>query len=293
MPASTTDARDRAEPNPPAAGPVAQAPLPTLDPVIDRFYTEAFEEADRLSRDPVGRLEFERTKELLARLLPPAPAHVLDIGGGPGVYAAWLAGLGYEVTLIDPVARHLEQAAAHGTFAVEAGDARSLAAAAASADAVLLLGPLYHLIDPADRALALSEARRVVRPGGLIAAAFISRHAPVIDSAARLRINDDEAMENLKRFRTDGRNEGGKGFTAAYFHTVQEIHDDFAAADLPEPTVFGIEGPLLSLVTNELAVDRPEVFEASLRAARLVEDDPAMLAASAHLLGVVRGAGCG
>ena len=260
---------------------------PRLDPVIDRFYTESFDEAARLSADAVGRLELERTRELLARLLPAPPARILDVGGGPGVYASWLAGLGYEVTLVEPVSRHRDQAAAHGTFAVEDGDARALAAADGSANAVLMLGPLYHLHEAADRARALSEAWRVARPGsGLIVAAFISRHAPLIDVAARLRINDDEFVRYLARFRGSGRNEGDRGFTTAYFHTVPEIHADFAAAGLPEPQVLGIEGPLLSLITSGLVEDRPDFLEAAVRAARLAEDDPALLAANAHLLAV-------
>ena len=262
--------------------------LPEFDAAIDEFYTSRYDEVDRLQIRAVGRLERVRTQELLLAQLPPAPARILDVGGGPGVYAAWLASLGYEVTLVDPVVRHLEQAREHGTFAVEHGDARALPVPDASADAVLLLGPLYHLLDPADRARALAEARRVVRPGGLIAGAFISRHAPIIDVASLLRINDDEIFERLRLLRTAGHNDSSRGFTEAYFHTVEEIRADFAAAGLDDPAVYGIEGPLLSLVTSRLAEDRPDYFEAALRAARLVEDDPAMLAANAHLLAVTR-----
>ena len=263
---------------------------PEIHPDIDRFYTSGFDEVDRLHVDAAGRLERVRSQELLLRHLPHAPARVLDVGGGPGVYAAWLASLGYEVTLVEPVDRHREQASEHGTFAVEAGDSRALSAPDASMDVVLLMGPLYHLMDPADRARSLAEARRVARPGGLIAAAFISRHAPIIDVAAKLRINDDEVFGRLRRLRREGRNEPGRGFTAAYFHTVEEIRADFAAGGLAEPAVYGIEGPLLGLAASGLAEDRPEFFEAALRAARLVEDDPAMLAANAHLLAFTRAA---
>ena len=259
-----------------------------LDTQIDSWYSENYDEIDRLSINAVGRLELERTKELLLRFLPPAPARVLDVGGGPGVYASWLASLGYEVTLIDPVARHREEAGVHGTFAVEDGDARALAAPDESADAVLMLGPLYHLVDPADRARALGEAGRVARPGGVVAAAFISRHAPIIDVSAKLLINDDTLYEHLLRLRHSGANDPSTGFTVAYFHRVEEILEDFAAAGLGEPAVYGVEGPLLPLLRSGFAEDRPDCFEAAMRAARQVEDEPAMLAANAHLLGVVR-----
>jgi SAM-dependent methyltransferase len=180
-----------------------------LDTRIDSWYSDNYDEIDRLSINAVGRLELERTKELLLRFLPSAPARVLDVGGGPGVYASWLASLGYDVTLIDPVARHREEASVHGTFAVEDGDARALTAPDASADVVLMLGPLYHLVDPADRARALAEAGRVARPGGVVAAAFISRHAPIIDVSAKLLINDDALYEHLLRLRHSGDNDPG------------------------------------------------------------------------------------
>ena len=48
--------------------------------------------------------------ELLDRLLPAPPAHVLDVGGGPGTYAAPLARRGYQVHLVDPVPLHVDQA---------------------------------------------------------------------------------------------------------------------------------------------------------------------------------------
>jgi SAM-dependent methyltransferase len=259
---------------------------PVLHPHIDEFYSARYDETDRLSRDAVGRLERDRTREVLLRFLPAAPARVLDVGGGPGVYAAWLAGLGYEVTVVEPVARHREQARAHAAFAVEDGDARALTQPDGSADAVLMLGPLYHLVDPAERARALAEAGRVVRPGGLVAAAFISRQAPILDVAARLRINDDGLYKHLKRLRWTGVNHEETGFTVAYFHSAAEILADFAAAGLPRPRLIGLEGPLLTLLSSGLAEERPDFEEAARRAARLAEEHPELLASSSHVLAV-------
>lgn len=87
-------------------------------------------------------IEFARTKQLLRRVLPPPPATVLDVGGGPGAYALWLADLGYRVHLIDAVALHVEQAttASAGRFTTAFGDARDLPDQDSSRDAVLMLG---------------------------------------------------------------------------------------------------------------------------------------------------------
>jgi len=135
---------------------------------------EATDERDRLTAAPGGRLEFIRTQELLARFLPPPPAVILDVGGAAGIHAAPLATNGYEIHLIDPVPLHVEQASAvPGLASATIGDARNLDRPDASVDAVLLLGPLYHLTERADRVAALAEARRVLRLGGVVAAAII------------------------------------------------------------------------------------------------------------------------
>ena len=148
---------------------------PELAPSVMRFYGETVNEEDRLHCSADGRMELARTQELLRRFLPPAPARVLDVGGGTGVHAEWLVKGGYEVTVVDPVPRHVESASAVCPAVV--GDARDLQQPDDSFDVVQLLGPLYHLPDPGDRRTALAEAQRVAKPGGLVAAAAINRYA--------------------------------------------------------------------------------------------------------------------
>ena len=132
------------------------------------FYRQT-RESKRLTNDVRGQIEFARTQEIIRRYLPVPPAVVLDIGGGAGPYACWLAKAGYEVHLVDPVDLHIEQAKEASDrqpeipiASISLGDARALRFASMSADAVLLLGPLYHLIDESDRLLALREAHRVL-----------------------------------------------------------------------------------------------------------------------------------
>src|SRR4051812_27180321 len=78
-----------------------------INPEIENFYTQTSEE-NRLELG-LGPLEFERNKDLIQRHLP-KKGIVIDVGGGPGVYSEWLAGLGHEVYLIDPVEKHIKQA---------------------------------------------------------------------------------------------------------------------------------------------------------------------------------------
>lgn len=189
------------------------------------------EEQDRLST-PRGRLELLRTQDVLLRHLPPAPARVLDVGGGPGVYAEWLAGLGYAVDLVDPVPLHVEQAAARPGVSAALGDARALAAAESAYDVVLALGPLYH------------------------------PHR-----------NDDDAPDR---------------FTTAYFHRPEELAPEATAAGLVPFGVLGVEltgwlvGNLGSLLSG------PERTATWLDWLRLLETEPSLSGASAHLLALAR-----
>jgi ubiquinone/menaquinone biosynthesis C-methylase UbiE len=96
----------------------------------------------------------------------------------------WLAQEGYEVQLIDPVPLHVERARlaseAQPGAAIKScatGDARHLEIESNTANAVLLMGPMYHLTETADRMQALAEAYRVLSPGGLLFASAISRFA--------------------------------------------------------------------------------------------------------------------
>jgi SAM-dependent methyltransferase len=103
---------------------------------LHEHYTRG-EERGRLAEGH-GRLEFARTTEIILRRLPTAPALVADIGGGPGRYALWLAGLGYRVEHRDLVPLHVRQLAqdADGIAGLRTavGDARDLDLADAFAD---------------------------------------------------------------------------------------------------------------------------------------------------------------
>ena len=156
-----------------------------LPPEVVAYY-ECGDEQNRLTAR-IGRLEWARTWVLLQRHLPGPKATIVDVGGGPGAYAVPLALAGHDVHLVDAMPLHVAQAgqaaeAAETRLAsAEVGDARELVFPDASADGVLLLGPLYHLLEQAERVAALAEAHRVLRPGGVLAAVAVSRFASLIE----------------------------------------------------------------------------------------------------------------
>lgn len=262
------------------------------------FYNEG-RERGRLTAGH-SQLERLRTEVLLSRSLPAPPARVLDVGGAAGVYASWLAGRGYSVHLVDPVPLHVEQAreaaasadGAARAFTADLGDARELAQADASQDAVLLLGPLYHLVERADRVRALAEARRVVRPGGAIIAAVISRYASMMDGFYRGFLDrpgfTDTVAEDL---RTGLHLNPGRDpllFTTTYFHTRDDLASEVADAGLALDTIAPVEGPLYWAPGLADRLADPLQREFILGAIARIEDDPAITGASAHLLAIAR-----
>ncbi len=255
--------------------------------MIERHYDQARED-ERLA-GAWGQLDLARTQEILRRHLPPPPAAVLDIGGGPGVYSRWLAGEGYEAHLIDLVPKHVEQARAGGGIAsASVGDARSVARPDASADAVLLLGPLYHLIAREDRLLALREARRLLRPGAVLFAAAISRFASLLDSVVRGFLDDPAFAPILERDLREGQHRNPTGnvdyFTTAFFHLPAELRAEIEESGFSLLELVGVEGPAWLAGNFEQRWADPMSRERLLEAARCVENDVNLMVVSLHLL---------
>jgi ubiquinone/menaquinone biosynthesis C-methylase UbiE len=256
-----------------------------------RGYYEGGAELRRLEQG-YSRIELVRTQELLERHLPAAPARVLDVGGGPGVYAEWLAARGYEVRLVDPAPLHVREATklAAGRFEAIEGDARALEEPDESYDAVLLLGPLYHLTEREDRRRSLGEAFRVVRPGGVVPAAAISRFASLLDGMYGGYLSDERFWPIVQRDLADGQHRSPPdietpAFTTAYFHRPEDLRAELEDAGFRVEGVFGIEGP------GWLVADRwddERAREHILRVAREVEQEPTVIGTSSHLLAVGR-----
>lgn len=248
-------------------------------------------EAARVVSGP-GRLELWRTQDILLRHLPSPPASVLDVGGGTGVYASWLTGLGYRVHVVDPVPLHVRAAAALPGVSADVGDARGLVEPDSSYDAVLALGPLYHLIERSDRVLALAEFARVGRPGGLVAVAAISRYASTHDGYLEDRLHDPRfaAMAEADAATGVHRNDDNEPgwFTTAYFHHPDELAAEVTDAGLVLDSVLAVEGAAWLTPGLEVVLDDPARRQVMMRWLRSLERERSLLGASSHLLAPAR-----
>jgi SAM-dependent methyltransferase len=268
-------------------GPVYADPAPAW---AIAHYGRGLEDA-RLTAD-AGLLEQERTRELLERYLPPAPARVADIGSGPGAYSLWLAERGYQMVARDLVPLHVEQlrsaAALRGlTVAAEVGDARRLDLPDGTFHAVLLFGPLYHLQDREGRVQALREANRIVVPGGVVLAVAISRWAVIMDGVLRLRLGEGDpgfgplVDRVVGTGRLDPLVEGG---FSGYVHRPAELQAEAAEAGWQESALVSIEGPGAYLVDVAERWESPAARELVLDVARRLEAVPELAGMGSHLM---------
>jgi SAM-dependent methyltransferase len=163
-------------------------------------------------------------------------------------------------------------------------------------DAALMAGPLYHLTDPDDRRVALREAARVVRPGGLVAAVAFNRHANLLGATlanqflARRPIIDDIEATGFS-YRHD------RVSATTFYHTLTELTDELSSAGLDHVEVCGLTGPggWLSIVIDAHfpdPADWPQTFagqdplETALAGARAADDHPELVPASTLWLAV-------
>ncbi|HSF85035.1 MAG TPA: class I SAM-dependent methyltransferase [Acidimicrobiia bacterium] len=258
---------------------------------IRRHYAEDFDEDARI-RNGLSELELVRTQGILRRHLGSGPLRIADVGGATGVHSEWLLEDGHEVVLIEPVPEQVDRAkerlGSQERFTATVGNALALPLESDSCDAVLLMGPLYHLVERSDRVAAFGEAVRVAKPGGLVAAAAISRFASLLDGLAREFLFDDAFDEIVRRDLATGVHQNPERrsawFTTAYFHHPNELAEEASTAGLVGVEVLAVEGPV-GLFGNldhrwHNAADR----EVMLEATATVEAEPALLGASPHLL---------
>jgi len=211
------------------------APGDRVDGVRAYYDARGESEWHRLDNPYEGAIEQEMNRRAFEELIPPG-ARVLDLGGGPGKWTIWLLRRGHRVVLgdvspkmLDIARRELAMAGVAAESVLEL-DARDLSVFPDGGfDVVLSLGPFYHLVDDADRRRALTEARRVLRPGGLLLATVMTRYPWTVGAlleggpqriAAAGRALDTGVYQDPEPGR----------LTEAYLFRVEEVGPFFEAA---------------------------------------------------------------
>lgn len=255
------------------------------------YYDEnAKREWERMERH---RMEFLVTRKVLSEFLSGTSLKIADIGGGPGRYSIFLAGLGHRVTLVDISREELEiarqKAEEQGvkidrSLQMNALDLSLLSEA--EFDAVLLMGPLYHLQGESDQKEAIREVIRILQPGGLIFASFISRFAPFRDFSAidpeTVFVEGKEWLQMLN----DGIN-FGPGFPGAFFEHPDRIIPLMESCGLETVKMIGVEG-VVSGHEDRINQLKGEMLEFWVDLNHRLGSDPACWGCANHLLYIGR-----
>lgn len=271
--------------------------------IVQRFYdANAEQEWARLTleQDPFQWLEFRVAMHIMAKYLPPSPARVLDVGSGPGRYAIALAERGYQVTLFDLSGEELtlarlraqEAGVAAQIEGYEQGTATDLSRfAGESFDSVLVMGPLYHLIDASDRLAVVRESLRVLGTGGVVVAAIINHLGIARDGLTRFpeQYSEPEILgfANSYTLRVTKGREGP--FTEAYFAHPLELrrwYEEAGAETIALAAQEGLAGGLREQC-RRLAAD-PAAWCNWVQIVLTTCEDPTILGGSEHTLYVGR-----
>lgn len=266
----------------------------------ERYYNEqGHEEWERLASTPKHRLEFENTIRYLETALPDA-GHVLDVGGGPGRYAIWLAERGYDVTMLEPsdrqraIAREKLDERDLSEVAVRDGDVRNLPVETNAADAAICVGgPLSHVVDDAERGRAADELARATRSGGPVVVSVMGLLA-VVENLILVGPEFEQGLRQLpdlletktySRELLEANDVDDPSFVECRFFRVADVEALLEGAGMTVETIAGLEGPASNLadVTTALEDEGMAIVEDAVE--RLLEDR-AVADHSEHILAV-------
>lgn len=279
--------------------------MKTIDSAVLAGYN-AGTERDRL-RSGIGLLEFERTKEILLERLPKPPAVIYDIGGAYGEYAWWLASLGYEVHLFDLSETNIRLSAelkkeypgvALGSALV--CDARSVPRPDNSADAILLMGPLYSITEFEERILALKESHRLLKDDGLLFSAALTPYSVLVarlasyrkdDSRKRRELDEANVMRMIERALEDGCyiNPGrsiASGLGSSHLHTAKALREELRLSGFHTTTVHGILGGAWLAPNLDALLANEETKAVLMKSIRMLDSHEEIIGLSGHLLAV-------
>lgn len=250
---------------------------------IEKHYNKHPEDL-RLQRRH-GIVEFETTMHHIHRFLKKGQT-ILDIGAGTGRYSSALMAEGYDVKAVELVRRNIEVFKKREPDAdVVQGDARDMPFIKDGyADVTLLLGPLYHLFGDEEKLKALSEAKRVTKPGGLIFVAYLMNEYSILSYCF-----DEDRIGDLK----------ANGFVDDTFHIrandselydyirIEDINRLNEKAGLDRITIFSPDGAA-DYMRTRLNRMSDETFAHFIEYQKCISERQDLIGAGSHTVDIVR-----
>ncbi|WMJ22399.1 class I SAM-dependent methyltransferase [Paludicola sp. MB14-C6] len=261
---------------------------------IEHYYS-VFDEKNR-TVDSCGKLEFMISMDLLKKLLP-TNAEILDLGGGAGVYTVPLAKSGYIMhladlseSLLNQAKEAIEKEGLTNVKTIQKVNAIDLSLYDNNQfDVVILFGPLYHLLEEAERNQCISEVARVLKPNGLVFASFIPYYSGSIGIVDRLLFNPTQVdLHNLSKVFLEGKfqNNAMVGFQEGYYPHHEEIQELFNEHGFEEILLRSIRsfGYNREKEILQLKETNPQLFSALMDLINLTATDKYMLETCAHAM---------
>lgn len=256
--------------------------------IVD-FYTN-YDEDIRLQSNNARKVEFITTTTMLNSCINQTD-RILEVGAGTGVYSMYYAERGHEVTATDLTPKHVEiiesKIRANPTLRMNAKVANAtelIDFENDTFDVVLCLGPMYHLIDRDAQEKCLSECLRVLKPGGILALAYITKFSvfPYLLKSDRKFLKESWIHRIVDKGFTSS-SEEDCFWTDAYFHSPQEFEDLLQEKRTDKLLHVASDGisPLISPLVDGLS---PEEFEIWIAYHLKTCHEPSTLGSSSHAL---------
>lgn len=281
--------------------------MKTIDAAVLAGYNAGIEK-DRL-RTGIGLIEFERTKEILLEKLPEPPAVIYDIGGAYGEYSWWLSSLGYEVHLFDLSETNIkmsgELAAEYPGVALKSAmvcDARSIPRPDKSADAILLMGPLYSITEYDERILAVKESCRLLKDDGILFSAALTPYSVLVsrlavyredDTKKRKELDDPAVISIIERALVDGcyinpERKIANGLGSSHLHTAKALREELSHGGFNTLSVHGVMGGAWLAPNLDELLKNEDTRKLLMKTVRMLDTHEEIIGLSGHLLAVSR-----
>ena len=259
---------------------------------LEQYYNKFNEEKRLNSR--YGQVEFRTSMHYIHKCLEEVAAsgreasdiQMLDIGAGTGKYSVALANEGYAVTAVELVRYNL------GILKQKKSTVRALQGNALNLkklgdeqyDVTLLFGPMYHLFSFEDKVKALTEARRVTKPGGYILVAYCMNEYCVLTYAFKEQ-HIRECMEQQRL--TDDYHSISKPENLYDYVRVEDIDTLNEAAGLTRVQLLSPDGPANYMRQTLNSMDE-ETFEWFMQYHLATCERQDLIGAAAHTLDILK-----